>query len=78
MLVGMLRLISIIDVWFFIIFVLLERLINVFLVVCSFLYEVKLFLVVFLCLYFGLFRVSELVLDSKKGSSFYVMDVFSI
>lgn len=57
---------------------LLEGLINVLPVVCSSLYEVKLFSAVFSCSYFGLFRVSKLVLDSKKGSSSHAMDVSSI
>lgn len=78
LLAGMSRLISTTDARLPITPALLEKLINVLPVVCSSLYEVILFSAVFSCSYFGLFRVSELVLDSTKGSSSHAMDASSI
>lgn len=57
---------------------LLETLLNVLPVVCSSLYKVILFSAGFFIFILWSFRVSELVLDSTKGSSSHAMDACSI
>lgn len=73
LLAGMSRLISTTDARLPTTPALFGKLINVLQVVCSSLYQVIIF-----SAYFGLFRVSELVLDCKKGSSSDAMDASSI